>query len=194
MCVESYTFLSIIDPAHISFTVTLPILTVGIDDGVQSRSKYLGTTFYMSPEQKKNDRYGREIDVYTLGIIYFEMNYPFATDTGMERGKVKSSSNIIDCYMYIQLCYIFYRFLTNCAKVYSLKNLKIHCPLRYVTYLYTCIGGTITSCMQASIVAWMLTEDPQERPSAEVVALSPRVKKLKKSMKKSKAIVPKLQL
>ena len=46
----------------------------------------MGTTWYISPEQRKREKYGKEVDIYALGIIYFEMNCPFETD--MQREKV----------------------------------------------------------------------------------------------------------
>ena len=45
-----------------------------------SQTKYQGTHFYISPEQKNNDSYGKMVDVYALGIIYFEMNCPFSSE------------------------------------------------------------------------------------------------------------------
>lgn len=51
-----------------------------------SHSKYLGTALYISPEQKKKEDYWSVVDIYALGIIYFEMNYPFRTEA--ERFKV----------------------------------------------------------------------------------------------------------
>ena len=46
----------------------------------------MGTTWYISPEQRNREKYGKEVDIYALGIIYFEMNCPF--ETAMEREKV----------------------------------------------------------------------------------------------------------
>lgn len=37
---------------------------------------YVGTSRYNSPEQLKGERYGQEVDIYALGIIFFEMNCP----------------------------------------------------------------------------------------------------------------------
>lgn len=47
---------------------------VANEDAV-SLSKYLRTSFYISP-----GKYGKKSDVYALGVIYFEMNYPFGPD------------------------------------------------------------------------------------------------------------------
>lgn len=42
--------------------------------------------FYLSPEQKKKEKYGEKIDIYALGITFFEMNCPF--DSEKDRHKV----------------------------------------------------------------------------------------------------------
>ncbi|ORX52231.1 hypothetical protein BCR36DRAFT_582732 [Piromyces finnis] len=48
----------------------------------------IGTTFYVSPEilKNKNTRYSQKVDMYSLGIILFEMLYKM--ETGMERAKI----------------------------------------------------------------------------------------------------------
>ena len=46
----------------------------------------MGTWYYISPEQDRQEQYGKEVDIYALGITYFEMNCPFHTE--MERHKV----------------------------------------------------------------------------------------------------------
>jgi serine/threonine protein kinase len=54
-------------------------------EAASPKSQYIvGTSFYVSPEQKIP--YGEEVDIYALGIIYFEMNCPFGTES--ERNKV----------------------------------------------------------------------------------------------------------
>lgn len=70
-----------------------------MSEGV-SHSKYLGTTVYISPEQKKKKDYWNVVDIYALGIIYFEMNYPFRTDA--ERFKV-----VMHCHPMMEL-YLYY--------------------------------------------------------------------------------------
>ncbi|KAI9297132.1 Serine/threonine-protein kinase [Neoconidiobolus thromboides FSU 785] len=52
-----------------------------------SMTSEVGTSFYMSPEVvSKTARYNQKVDMYSLGIIFFEMIYPFST--GMERAMI----------------------------------------------------------------------------------------------------------
>ena len=44
----------------------------------------VGTKLYMSPEQSSGDCYSEKVDIYSLGIIFFELLHPFQTE--MERG------------------------------------------------------------------------------------------------------------
>lgn len=43
----------------------------------------VGTHLYMSPEQMNGQIYNYKVDIYSLGIIFFELLTPFSTD--MER-------------------------------------------------------------------------------------------------------------
>lgn len=45
-----------------------------------------GTMLYMSPEQFNNGKYDYKVDIYSLGLIFFELLVPFATES--ERVKV----------------------------------------------------------------------------------------------------------
>lgn len=44
---------------------------------------HVGTHLYMSPEQMNGQMYNYKVDIYSLGIIFFELLIPFFTD--MER-------------------------------------------------------------------------------------------------------------
>ncbi|KAH1029539.1 eukaryotic translation initiation factor 2-alpha kinase [Dendroctonus ponderosae] len=51
----------------------------------RGHTKEVGTTLYMSPEQSNGRIYDYKVDIYSLGIILFELLVPFTTD--MERIK-----------------------------------------------------------------------------------------------------------
>ena len=51
-----------------------------------SRTTGIGTVAYASPEQLRKDIYDQKTDIYSLGIIFFELYYPFYTK--MERSRV----------------------------------------------------------------------------------------------------------
>ncbi|RKP11474.1 kinase-like domain-containing protein, partial [Piptocephalis cylindrospora] len=57
--------------------------------GYSSLTSGVGTSFYLSPEMTSNKhlgvKYTQKVDIYSLGIIFFEMCYPFST--AMERAK-----------------------------------------------------------------------------------------------------------
>ena len=46
----------------------------------------IGSHFYMGPEQAAGKKYDQKVDIYSLGVIFFELHHPFETD--MERVKV----------------------------------------------------------------------------------------------------------
>jgi len=48
----------------------------------------VGTPFYTSPEQEKVGHFNEKVDIYSLGIIFFEMCFTFST--GMERVLVRN--------------------------------------------------------------------------------------------------------
>ncbi|XP_039594193.1 interferon-induced, double-stranded RNA-activated protein kinase-like isoform X4 [Polypterus senegalus] len=57
------------------------------DNTLIERTKYAGTNSYMSPEQQKNLRkYGNEVDIFSLGLIFFELLWPMSTD--LEKSKI----------------------------------------------------------------------------------------------------------
>ncbi|KAL5471354.1 hypothetical protein EMCRGX_G029461 [Ephydatia muelleri] len=46
----------------------------------------IGSHFYMSPEQMNALKYNEKVDIFALGVIFFELHHPFRTE--MERAKV----------------------------------------------------------------------------------------------------------
>uniref|UniRef100_A0A8C0KWV8 Eukaryotic translation initiation factor 2-alpha kinase 3 n=1 Tax=Canis lupus dingo TaxID=286419 RepID=A0A8C0KWV8_CANLU len=50
----------------------------------------VGTKLYMSPEQIHGNNYSHKVDIFSLGLILFELLYPFGTQ--MERVRVSSPS------------------------------------------------------------------------------------------------------
>ncbi|XP_022170745.1 eukaryotic translation initiation factor 2-alpha kinase 3-like [Myzus persicae] len=49
----------------------------------EQHTDQVGTQLYMSPEQIRKEPYNFKVDIYSLGVIFFEMLIPFATE--MER-------------------------------------------------------------------------------------------------------------
>lgn len=52
-------------------------------EGSLNHTDKVGTCLYMSPEQLVGVSYSNKVDIYSLGVILFELLNPFAT--GMER-------------------------------------------------------------------------------------------------------------
>ena len=52
-----------------------------------SHTSNIGSHFYMSPEQMLGALYDQKVDIFSLGVIFFELNYIFTTE--MERAKVR---------------------------------------------------------------------------------------------------------
>lgn len=52
-------------------------------DNTSSLTSNVGTPFYVSPEVKEHSVYTQKVDVFSLGIVFFEMCHRFST--GMER-------------------------------------------------------------------------------------------------------------
>ncbi|RZC35358.1 eukaryotic translation initiation factor 2-alpha kinase-like, partial [Asbolus verrucosus] len=52
---------------------------------VRGHTKEVGTRLYMSPEQLNGQKYNYKVDIYSLGLIFFELLVYFSTD--MERIK-----------------------------------------------------------------------------------------------------------
>lgn len=56
------------------------------DEHRQQHTGNLGSHFYMSPELISGKKYDHKVDIFSLGVIFFELHHPF--DTDMERAKV----------------------------------------------------------------------------------------------------------
>jgi serine/threonine protein kinase len=59
---------------------------IAVIGSLNSRTTGIGTTAYASPEQLRQDNYDEKTDIYSLGIICFELYHPFSTK--MERAKI----------------------------------------------------------------------------------------------------------
>ncbi|XP_051775612.1 interferon-induced, double-stranded RNA-activated protein kinase-like isoform X2 [Erpetoichthys calabaricus] len=55
------------------------------DNALIERTKRTGTVSYMSPEQKNLSNYGNEVDIFSLGLIFFELLWPVTTKTEMSK-------------------------------------------------------------------------------------------------------------
>lgn len=58
----------------------------GREQGHRQHTDKVGTDLYMSPERVSGTEYNHKVDIYSLGVIFFELHYPFSTE--MERAKV----------------------------------------------------------------------------------------------------------
>ncbi|XP_029557934.1 interferon-induced, double-stranded RNA-activated protein kinase isoform X1 [Salmo trutta] len=55
------------------------------DENLLERTKKTGTMSYMAPEQRNQTSYDRKVDIFALGLIYFELLWNLS---GMEKAKV----------------------------------------------------------------------------------------------------------
>ena len=44
-----------------------------------------GTELYRSPEQRAKRKYNSKVDIFALGLIFFELNYPMITGHQMNK-------------------------------------------------------------------------------------------------------------
>ncbi len=54
-----------------------------LGDDHKQHTGNVGTHFYISPEQLSATKYNNKVDIFALGVIFFELLYPFSTQ--MER-------------------------------------------------------------------------------------------------------------
>ena len=65
----------------------------------------LGSHFYMSPELMAGRKYNHKVDIFSLGVVFFELHYPFSTD--MERAKVRTTlTHNYVCYVCMCVLYV----------------------------------------------------------------------------------------
>lgn len=62
-----------------------------VDDSIRHTGN-IGSHFYMGPEQTAGKKYDQKVDIYSLGVIFFELHYPFVTE--MERVKVHAHVHV----------------------------------------------------------------------------------------------------
>uniref|UniRef100_A0A3P8U4K8 Protein kinase domain-containing protein n=1 Tax=Amphiprion percula TaxID=161767 RepID=A0A3P8U4K8_AMPPE len=75
------------------------LVTTETDDDAENlmeRTEYKGTPSYMAPEQKSRSTYDRKVDIFSLGLIYFELLWNLSA--GPERKAVSLSMTKKCCY------------------------------------------------------------------------------------------------
>ena len=112
-------------------------MPMDLDTTTSSLTSNVGTPFYVSPEvlestKKEHSVYTQKVDVFSLGIVFFEMLHPFAT--GMERADVLTA-------------------LRQKEPVFP-KDFEKQFP------------------KQAKLIFWMLTADPDSRPTTQDILKS----------------------
>lgn len=112
----------------------------------QSHTQYVGTEMYMAPETKKSGRYSHKIDIYSLGVIFFELLVPFdgLTELYDELNEFKLNNFAND--------------LIDPQKV--INDRRTLC----FEHIYTSYN-----CFQFNLLQLMLSEDPDVRPEASEI-------------------------
>ena len=105
----------------------------------------VGTELYMSPEQLARRSYDRKVDVYSLGLILFELLVPFGTQVRQN----------------VRLWYIISK---QQSLLLQMERLKILSDLRNLRF-----PDDFTSREEFDLVRSMLLHKPSERPEAAEV-------------------------
>ena len=99
----------------------------------------IGSHFYMSPEQMNSFQYDHKVDIFSLGVILFELNHPFSTE--MERAKVRCCLHYTS--LSIILLPIFLKVLEDIRRHQLPKHFRQH--LRHEVSIALCC---VCVCMQ----------------------------------------------
>ena len=65
----------IVNDKHETFLIDLGFATLISPEDPVSLNERFGTPFYMSPEMMSNKKYNSKSDIWSLGVIYYEMLY-----------------------------------------------------------------------------------------------------------------------
>lgn len=137
--------------------------TVSLKNNVHTA--YVGTHLYMSPEQMNGQTYNYKVDIYSLGIIFFELLTPFFTD--MER--VVALSNLKKSI-----------FPKDFAENYPAEVKKLKEYINSITYVYALIRIIVIydeydeiSFLQYDLLKMMLDENPAKRPTTLGIKAKP---------------------
>ena len=66
------------------------LLSLADRDDHRQHTGNIGSHLYMSPELMSGLKYDQKVDIFSFGIIFFELHYPFSTE--MERTKVSGGN------------------------------------------------------------------------------------------------------
>ena len=84
--------------------VRLALKLLGEESNSRRHTGNIGTHFYMSPEQMNSFQYDHKVDIFSLGVILFELNHPFTTE--MERAKVVPSVSLVFFCHSLSFCFL----------------------------------------------------------------------------------------